>query len=235
MIEPQWFIATASVASAVIALALALGLKEWLFRPRIALLLRKPSAPDEVSDRVVTRRIDTGDLAAFVRLRVDNRGRSTALRVGVRVLQVHSWDGPRQQWTRARPELDGRLLQPSNQLPNDRDPATVDVFPDSDRIVDLASVACGAESDGASPVFLEIDHPWPPNGANRLEPGVWHIELLVCGDNITAQRYFVTISFDGQWPEPGTPNIWDHFRIDGPSLHALSGPMGTPQPRRTRW
>jgi hypothetical protein len=49
-------------------------------------------------------------------------------------------DEGRQQWSRARPELDGRLLQPSNQLPGDRDLDTVDVFPESDRIIDLASV-----------------------------------------------------------------------------------------------
>src|SRR5436190_18688584 len=43
---------------------------------------------------------------------------------------------------------DGRLLQRSNQLPNDRDLATVDVFPDSDRIVDLASPAANRRSTG---------------------------------------------------------------------------------------
>jgi hypothetical protein len=107
-----------------------------------------------------------------------------------------------------------------------------DVFPDSDRIVDLASVGCEAESQGPKPVFLEIDHPWPPNGANRLEPGEWRIVLLVCGDNIKAQRYFVTLAFDGQWPEPGTPKVSDHFRVDGPSLHPLSGPIEVPQQRQ---
>jgi len=214
MFDPAWIIATCSVATAVLAVALALGLKEWVFRPRVSLILRGQLPPDEISDRVVTKRIDTGKTAAFVRLRVDNRGRSTARRVAVRVLQVHNWDQDRQQWLRARPELDGRLLQPSNQLPGE--PDSLDVFPRSDRIVDLASV--GGEDEGLpGPVFVEIGPPWPPNRANALEPGTWRLELLVCGDNIDAERYFITVSFDGSWPELDGPGIWDHLRVDGPS------------------
>jgi hypothetical protein len=73
------------------------------------------------------------------------------------------------------------VLQPSNQLPNDRDPVTVDVFPQSDRIVDLAAVGC-ASVDGSARLFVEIDHHWPPNKANILESGAWQLMLLVCGD-----------------------------------------------------
>jgi hypothetical protein len=232
MIEPQWFIASASVASALLALALALGLKEWIFRPRVQLLLRHRSKPDEISDRVVTKRLETGETAAFVRLRVDNRGRSTAQRVGVRVLQIHTWDHSGARWIRARPELDGRLLQPSNQVASE--PDTVDVFPNSDRIVDIASVGSRPEDGGPNPLFIEIGHPWPPNRANVLEPGAWRLELLVCGDNISAQRYFVTVCFDGCWPEPEGPGIWDHFRVDGPSLHAMSEPTWLPTPPSAR-
>jgi hypothetical protein len=228
MIQPDWFIATASVVSALLALALALGLKEWIFRPRMRLLLRDQSPPDEISDRLVTKRLETGETAAFVRLRVDNRGRSTARRVGVRVLQVHTWDQCRARWMRARPEVDGRLLQPSNQLASE--PDTVDVFPKSDRIIDLASVAYRPDEEGRNPVFIEISHPWPPNQANVLEAGIWRLQLLVCGDNIDAQRYFVTVSFDGSWPAPEGPEIWDHFRVDGPSLHAMPEPAWTPIP-----
>jgi hypothetical protein len=167
----------------------------------------------------VTKRISTGKTTAFVRLRLDNQGRSTARRVGVRVLQVHSWDQGRRQWMRVRPELDGRLLEPSNQLADE--PGTVDVFPCSDRIIDLVSVSVGGgqDEDGLSPVFVEIGQPWPPNQANALGPGTWRLELLVCADNINAQRYFVTVSFDGRWPELDGPGIWDHLRVDGPSRH----------------
>jgi hypothetical protein len=133
------------------------------------------------------------------------------------VLQVHSWDQGRRQWRRARPELDGRLLEPSNQLSDE--PGTVDVFPCSDRIIDLVCVGAGPDEDGPSPVFVEIGQPWPPNQANALGPGTWRLELLVCADNINAQRYFVTVSFDGPWPELDGPAIWDHLRVDGPSRH----------------
>ena len=37
----------------MIALSLGLGLKEWVFRPRLQLILRHPTRPDEISNRVV--------------------------------------------------------------------------------------------------------------------------------------------------------------------------------------
>jgi hypothetical protein len=215
MIDPTWFIAAASWGSAVLALALALGLREWVHRPRVRLLRHSKHEPGEFSDRVVTRRVSTGKTTAFVRLRLANHGRSTARRVGVRVLRVHFWDQGREQWRRVRPELDGRLLEPSNQLSEEA--GTVDVFPHSDRIIDLVSVGGGLDEDGPSPVVVEIGQPWPPNQANALDPGTWRLELVVCADNINAQRYFVTVFFDGCWPELDAAGIWDHLRIDGPS------------------
>src|SRR5215469_111009 len=114
--NPTWINAAASWGSAILALALAMGFREWIHRPRVRLLLQSEQEPGEFSDRVVTKRVSTGKVTAFVRLRVANRGRSTARRVRVRVLQVHRWDQGRRQWQRTRPELDGRLLEPSNQL-----------------------------------------------------------------------------------------------------------------------
>jgi hypothetical protein len=216
VVEPtQWLIAIGSLSSALIALALAFGLKEWVARPRVRLLLRHESDPEDLSDRLVTKRLETAETAAFVRLRVDNRGRSTARNVGVAVLKVHHWDPRNGTWVRARPELDGRLLQPSNQQAGD--PGLVDVFPHSDRVVDLASVELARSSDAASPVFIEISHPWPPNQANALEPGTWRLELLVRGDNIKPERSFVTVSFDGMLPEEASADIWEHLTVLGPS------------------
>ena len=238
MIPAEWFIAVGSLGSALLALALALGLKESIFRPRVTLLLRhrprgglpllEHTSPDDVSDRVITNRIDTGEPVAIVRMRVNNRGRSTAQRVAVRVLQVHRWDESRGRWMRARPELDGRLLQPSNQLPSDRDLEVVDVFPDSDRIVDLASVGYGSETDNRSPVFVEIGRPWPHNRANVLDTGAWRLDLMVCGDNISARRYFVTVSFDGSCLKLESPDIWQHFLVEGPTLRATPHPPSFP-------
>lgn len=217
----QWIIAVGSLGSAFVALALALGLKDWFYRPRVRLVLRHASDPEEISDRIVTKRLESGETAAFVRLRLDNRGRSTARNVGVRVLKVHRLDAATGDWSRSRPELDGRLLQPSNQLANE--PDLVDVFPRSDRIVDLASVDHVRASEGKSPIFVEISHPWPPNEANVLEPATWQLELMVVGDNITPERSFVTLSFDGEWPHDGA-EIWAHFVVDGPN----------PEPSRPR-
>ena len=207
-------------------------------------MLRHARDPEESSDRIVTKRLESGETAAFVRLRLDNRGRSTARNVVVSVLKVHRWDPASATWIRSRPEVDGRLLQPSNQLTSQ--PAPVDVFPYSDRIVDLASVDWKRVSDGASPIFIEITHPWPPNEANVLEPATWRLELLLAGDNIRAARSFVTLTFDGTWSDPENPAIWEHFLVQGPfpeisqppedgaapSKHACqAGSAGTSSPR----
>jgi hypothetical protein len=102
-----------------------------------------------------------------VRLRVDNRGRSTARNVAVRVLKLHRWVPANGEWIRSRPELDGRLLQPSDHLA--REPDLVDVFPDSERIVDLASVDV---------VTVALDGVWPQ--AELESPEIWE-HLLVEG------------------------------------------------------
>jgi hypothetical protein len=47
---------------------------------------------------------------------------------------------------------------------------------------------------------------------------------MVCGDNISAQRYFVTLSFDGCPAEAEAGEIWDHFIVEGPSVNAIQGP-----------
>jgi hypothetical protein len=218
----QWLIAAGSLASALIALALAFGLKEWIFRPRIDLILRNEERQDEISDRVVTKRITTGETAAFVRMRVYNSGRTTARNVGIRLLETHRWDPAAQNWRRARPELDGWLLQPSNQ--HEAKPDTLDVVPGSDRLIDLASAEYTPGADGTLPFFVEIIQPWPPNQANRLDPGSWQLHLLVCGDNIPARRYHVTLTFDGATTPTDRDTIWDHFIVEGPYLQPAPAP-----------
>jgi hypothetical protein len=41
------------------ALSLALGLKDWFFRPQVRLVLRHEWDPEEISDRIVTKRLET--------------------------------------------------------------------------------------------------------------------------------------------------------------------------------
>jgi hypothetical protein len=215
----QWIIAAGSIGSALIALALALGLKEWVFRPRVRLALRHESDPEENSDRIVTKRLRNGEAAAYVRLRLVNVGRTTARNVAVNILRVHRWDPVRAEWIRSRPELDGRAPQPSNQL--EHQPDLVDVFPHTDRILDLASVDLTPSPDDAKPIFVEITQPWPPNEANVLDAATWRLELLVCGDNIKPERSFFSLSFDGTLAEAESAGIWDHFVVQGP-FHDIS-------------
>jgi hypothetical protein len=100
----------------------------------------------------------------------------------------------------------------------------VDVFPYSDRIVDLASVDHDRASEGRRAIFVEISHPWPPNEANILEPATSQLELLVVGDNIRPERSFVTLSYGGQWPHLDDPTISKHFVVDGPHPEPLRPP-----------
>jgi hypothetical protein len=60
----QWIIAIGSLGSALVALALGLGLRDWVVRPRVRLLLRHAGDPEEISDRVVTKRLVSGETAA---------------------------------------------------------------------------------------------------------------------------------------------------------------------------
>jgi hypothetical protein len=78
-----------------------------------------------------------------------------------RRLRVHHCDPDTGAWIPSRPELDGRLLQPSDQLASQ--PDLVDVFPHTNRIVGLAWVDFERVADGASPIYVEISHPWPSN------------------------------------------------------------------------
>jgi len=96
------------LVSALIARSLGLGLKEWVFHPRLQLILRHPTRPDEIKDRVVTKRITTGEAAAFIRLRVLNSGSSSARNAAIRLLQTHRWDH-RSQTLAARPARPRRM------------------------------------------------------------------------------------------------------------------------------
>ncbi len=193
-----------------------------MFRPKVRLVLGQEPNPAENSDRIVTKRLRNGETAAYVRVRVVNDGRTTARNVAVNILRVDRWDPERREWIRSRPELDGRPLQPSNQLENQ--PDLVDVFPHTDRILDLASIDLAPSSNGADRIFIEISQPWPPNEANVLEPATWRLELLVCGDNISPSRSFVTLSLDASSPQTNGEAIWDHFVVRGPATEAATAP-----------
>ena len=138
------------------------------------------------------------------------------------ILRVHRWDPVRAEWIRSRPELDGRALQPSNHL--EHQPDLVDVFPHTDRIVDLASVDLTPSPDEANPIFVEVTQPWPPNEANVLDAAMWRLELLVCGDNIKPERSFFSLSLDGSWPQADSAGIWDHFAVQGPFHDSSASP-----------
>ena len=199
-----------------------------MFRPKVRLVLGQEPNPAENSDRIVTKRLRNGETAAYVRVRVVNDGRTTARNVAVNILRVDRWDPERREWIRSRPELDGRPLQPSNQLENQ--PDLVDVFPHTHRILDLSSIDLAPSSNGADRIFVEISQPRPPNEANVQESATWRLELLVCGDNshavtilrdALARRDLVTVERRGDLGP---------LRRPGPANEAATPPSLTAPP-----
>ncbi|MDQ2981691.1 MAG: hypothetical protein M3R26_05125, partial [Actinomycetota bacterium] len=87
----EWLTAAGTGGATVVALAL--GFKEWAFRPR----LKARFSPANISDRVVTTTYGGGPagvvqgVAGYVRLRISNDGRTSAGRTHVSLLGVENW------------------------------------------------------------------------------------------------------------------------------------------------
>src|SRR6516165_7514967 len=99
---------------------------------------------------------------AFVRVRLDNRGRSKVRNAGRRLLKMHRWDRDSAKWIRARPELDASCSRRTNSRPS---PTWSTSSPHSDRLIDLASVDRARVADRQPALYIEIGHPWAPNEA----------------------------------------------------------------------
>lgn len=206
----DWLTAAGTVGAAIAAIALGLGFKEWVFRPR----LRIRFSAQNISDRVVTLTLG-GHPAAYVRVRVGNGGRSTAKRVWASLLEVESWHTER-GWERRWPELDGATLAWSN-----REPPVLDIPPKSERPLDLFAVFRDFPRQGRMPIVLQIRRPFPANRAHELNPGGWRIRIEAAADNATPETYYVAFRFDGSWP---ARSFWDAVAVDGPSKRPQARP-----------
>jgi hypothetical protein len=135
------------------------------------------------------------------------------------------------------------LRQPSNQLASEPDLA--DVFPKSDRIVDRFRRPRSRDRRRQTAVRRKSAVHGHPTEANALESGTWRLELLVCGDNIKPERSFVTLAFDGIWPQAGAeqrhlgtlrgPRTLARNRQDAGRCNASCRTTPLTRRRRHRW
>ena len=209
-----WLSVLGTLGASVIALALGLGLGDWARRPKLVL----HSDRGNPSDRVVTLNLE-GQEVGFLRLRVENTGRSTARDVQVSVGSVDQWVDEPGRWLRTRPELDGRPLKWGGSSES-----TVDVPPRVERPVDLLAITRDPARQGDLPMSIYIQGEPPANLANDLPPGSWGIRLMLSADNCTAVLYEVRVLFEGTWPAEPLDRIWDAVVMQGPARSLADGP-----------
>ena len=209
-----WLSVIGTLGALVIALALGLGLGDWVRRPKLVL----HSDRDNLSDRVVTLDLE-GRGVGFLRLRVENTGRSTARDVQVSVGSLDEWVDESGRWLRTRPELDGRPLKWGGSSDS-----TVDVPPKVERSVDLLAITRDPARHRDLPMSIYIQGVPPANRANDLPPGSWRIRLMLSADNCAAKLYEVRLLFDGTWPAEPLDGIWDAVVMQGPARSLADGP-----------
>jgi hypothetical protein len=78
------------------------------------------------------------------------------------------------------------------------------------------ALSAPTESQGspASPARTHRPEHWKPPNPASAKPGAAH---------------FLTLTFDGAWPESPSPAIWAHFRVDGPSPRVTVPPRAADQ------
>jgi hypothetical protein len=186
-----------------------------LFRDLVVTPRRRPKLDlhfDRGGNDQVVVGSDEGFDAAYVRLRVSNRGgRDTADDVVVMVTEVRSVED-----SETRPI--GLPLAWSGSSP----PLTVGtVHPGSERHIDLLHVDWPAEDEldiarkwsETVPVQLDLA-PKPAGSRGVLEAGAYEISVEVRARNADAIRYTIPVSWDGKWS--GKAAMWDHLLVEPP-------------------
>ena len=172
-----------------------------LFRDLVVTPRRRPKLElrfDRSGNDQIIVETEEGSEAAYVRLRVANRGgRDTADDVVVMVTELRQLED-----SETRPI--GLPLAWSGSRP----PLTVaSVHPGSERHVDLLHFS------EAAPVQLDLT-PKPTGSRGVLEAGEYEISVEVRARNADAICYVIPVSWDGEWS--GKAAIWDHLRVEPP-------------------
>jgi hypothetical protein len=247
----DWVRALGSFAAAIVALLLGLGLRDWVYRPKLVL----SSNDSDPSARIVMRLAD-GKQGGWCRVRVANNGKATARNVRARILSIerHTDDG----WILERAELDARSLGWANTPANE----IVDIPADTSRPLDLLAVQRAPETlsdammtitisagaafptivgaltseHGRNQTFVAQSPDTPTSGGHQItEAGSWRLGIVLAGDNVKAEAFYFRIGFSADWwdPEAGAGYLWSRtVKIDGPTsepraIHSPPQPLPT--------
>jgi hypothetical protein len=194
-----WTSAGLSFLAIVAAIALGLGARERVSRPR----LRIHYFPE---DHVLTHE-DEGP-RAFVRLRVENTGKSSANNVRVTVIGIDCWVND--QWVSRHPEIEGAVLAWANRTGE----LSLEIPRNSKRPLDLFKIRRDWEAQGQMPITLMTTAlaqiPLPQD----LDPGSWRVKLESTADNASPHTGYVTFRFDGAWPAGPPESIWRAVAVE---------------------
>jgi hypothetical protein len=156
----DWMTAIGTVGATIVAIALGLGIREWLARPRIAARLRQGTDASLVLIGAVKfpgiGAAPMQDRAAYLRLYVGNEGRSSASKVRVGLLRIEIWSAERSLWEECKPELEGREFAWSNSHPQSTE---TQLAKKSERPLDILAIPREKPEKGGRPMVLQIGGP----------------------------------------------------------------------------
>jgi hypothetical protein len=207
-----------SAAATTIAVLVALFgelFRQYLLRPKLRLRAFDAAQADGVEFRHPRRGLEQ----AYVRLRVENRGRATARMVEVTIERVEPLDGidedPERDQQFKRQELQGSV---GNRLQwADRHCATLDIPAGTSRRVDLIYLSTDEPKyriegtlDLALPMRLMLEKRSSGNEAKEVIEGMerhvlpqlgYRVCLTIAGSNVKPSAYWVDLQFGGVWLE----------------------------------
>jgi hypothetical protein len=202
----EWLTAIGTVGACLIALLIALfgkRVEQWFYRPRLVLeaAVRNPDAQKvgRWSPQPRGVRVDMGE-AWYFRLRIENaRGAAPARNVQVFLRNVERLDGTtvsrfspmNLKWTHTGVTT-RELLLPE-----------VPVFCDFIHVSDPKYRSLSGETLDTVPpelavLSLDVEVISSAN-AHLLEPGGYHLHLLLAAENFRARPYVVEVRYNGNW------------------------------------
>jgi hypothetical protein len=226
----DWMTAVGTVGATIVAIALGLGLRERLLRPRIVAKLRRSTDSSLVLIGAVTfpgiGAAPMEDRVAYLRLYVRNEGRSSASKVRVALLRIEVWSAERSRWEECKPELEGREFVWSNSHPQSTE---TQLAKKSERPLDILAIPREKPEKGGRPMMLQIGGPPPVSEAHWLIPGAWRLTLELSADGAPTTTTYTAVRYEGGWPQYKQPpaereRLWDFVRVEGPSNSPQSQP-----------
>jgi hypothetical protein len=167
------------------------------------------------------------DRTVYLRAYVRNKGRSSAEKVHVALLQIAVWSESREKWEEYKHELEGREFVWSN---SDPESSVRQLAGGSARPLEIFSFPRDKPEKGHRPVTLRLGGTLPASETHILHPpGAWRLTLELSAEGAKTTAWHLSFRYDGGWPrhhglnEPGE-TLWDHLHVVGPSKRPQKQP-----------